>query len=74
MTAIEITEAKKMAMFKKVLEMETLAERTTYDGRNYTEQSNGAYEMLDILGLSKEYIEWAYKKEVDSFGNVVEVK
>jgi hypothetical protein len=74
MTEMKITEAQKMAMFKKVLEMETLAERPNYGVHNYAEQSDGAFQMLGILGLGKEYIEWAYKKEVDSFGNVVEVK
>ena len=74
MTTIAITEEQKMAMFKKVLEMETLAERPNYGVHNYAEQADGAFLMLDILGLGKEYIEWAYKKEVDSFGNVVEVK
>ena len=49
----------KKAMFERMLELEHLAEATTYDGRDYNEQAEGAFQMLQILGLGGEYINWA---------------
>lgn len=57
-----MTQEMKTKLFEKMLELEHLAEDKTYDGRNYWEQANGAYAMLQILGLDKEYIEWAWHK------------
>ncbi len=57
-----MTDEMKTKLFEKVLELEHLAEEVTYDGRNYAEQSNGAYAMLETLGIGKEYIEWSYGK------------
>ena len=39
----EVDPAIKMDCFNYLLSLEHLAERTTYDGRDYVEQSNGAY-------------------------------
>ena len=49
----------KTALFEKAYELYKLASVTTYDGRNYFEQSEGAYQMLKVLGLDKEYIKWS---------------
>ena len=52
----------KEKLFNKLLELEHLAEANTFDGRNYYEEANGAFQMLCILGLAKEYIKWSYGK------------
>ena len=57
-----LTKEKKEELFNKMLELEHLAEARTFDGRNYNEEANGAFQMLEILGIAKEYIQWAYKK------------
>lgn len=57
-----MTEDKKLELFKAVLELEHLAEVETFDHRDYCEQSNGAFLMLQILGLDHEYIEWSFGK------------
>ena len=57
-----MTQETKLKMFEKVLELEHLAERETFDHRNYVEQANGAFEMLMILGIDKEYIDWSFGK------------
>ena len=57
-----MTQEMKNKMFEKMLELEHLGEVKTYDGRNYCEQANGAYAMLQVIGLDKEYIEWSYGK------------
>ena len=57
-----MTQEMKISLFEKVLELEHLAERTTYDGRDYTEQADGAFQMLQVLGISKEYINWSFGK------------
>lgn len=57
-----MTTEMKTKLFEKMLELEHLGEVKTYDGRNYCEQANGAYAMLQVLGLDKEYIEWSYRK------------
>lgn len=48
--------------FEKLLELEKMANTKTYDGRDYFEQANGAYEMLRVLGLGVEYIRWSINK------------
>lgn len=57
-----MTKEMKMKLFEEMLRLEHLAERRTYDGNNYCEQSEGAFKMLEILGLSTEYIWWAVGK------------
>ena len=57
-----ITNELKEKLFNKMLELEHLANVETYDHRNYFEQSNGAFHMLALLGLDKEYIEWSFGK------------
>ena len=59
---IKITEETKIKLFEKVLEKEHLAEVTTYNSRAYKAESDGAYEMLEVLGLHTEYIRWAIGK------------
>lgn len=54
-----MSEEIKTALFEKMLHLEHMSEKTTYDHRDYCEQANGAYEMLEVLGLGKEYIRWA---------------
>lgn len=53
----------KMQLFEKMEELYQLGNTTTYDGRNYFEQSEGAYAMLTILGIQREYIKWSVSKE-----------
>lgn len=57
-----MTNEMKEKLFNKLLELEHLAEANTFDGRNYYEEANGAFQMLCILGLAKEYIKWSYGK------------
>lgn len=57
-----ISNSMKVKLFNKMLELEHLAEAQTFDGRNYNEEANGAFQMLEILGIAKEYIHWAYNK------------
>lgn len=53
-----MTEEMKLKMFQKVRELETLAGKKTYDGRDYFEQTEGASAMLEIMGLLTEFIRW----------------
>ena len=57
-----MTEEMKIKLFEKLLKLEQLAETPTFDNRNYFEQANGAYEMLEVLGLGREYIKWSEGK------------
>ena len=57
-----MTEEMKLKLFEKMLYLENMGAKVTYDHRDYVEQSNGAYEMLMILGLDHEYINWAVGK------------
>ena len=57
-----LNEEMKVKLFEKVLELEHLAEISTFDGRNYCEQSDGAFQMLQIMGLGSAYIRWAFGK------------
>ncbi len=52
----------KEKLFEAMLELEHLGERPTFDGRDYVEQANGAFQMLQILGLGREYINWSFGK------------
>ena len=58
----KMTEEMKIKLFENVLRLEHLSDKQTYDNRNYFEQADGAFQMLKIMGLSKEYIEWSYGK------------
>ena len=49
----------KIQLFERVLELEHLSAITTYDNRDYFSESEGAFSMLQILGLGKEYVEWS---------------
>lgn len=53
-----ITEEKKTELFEQVLRFEHLAENGAVSG----EMSDGAFAMLQVLGLSSEYIQWAIGK------------
>lgn len=53
---------KKMEMFQTMYELEALAATTTFNGRNYFEQSEGFYKALTALGWGKEYIKWSHEK------------
>lgn len=55
---MEISNEIKMALFETMRELQRVAYEPTYDGRNYYEQSEGAYKMLTALGINKEYITW----------------
>ena len=57
-----ISNSMKVKLFNKMLELEHLAEARTFDGRNYNEEANGAFQMLEILGIAKEYIRWSEGK------------
>ena len=55
---MKISNEIKMALFETMRELQKVANEPTYDGRNYYEQSEGAYKMLTALGINKEYIKW----------------
>lgn len=57
-----MTEEMKIKLFENMLRLEHLSDKQTYDNRNYFEQADGAFQMLQIMGLSKEYIEWSCGK------------
>lgn len=57
-----MTEEMKIKLFENMLRLEHLCEKKTYDNRDYFEQADGAFQMLEIMGLSKEYIKWAFGK------------
>lgn len=57
-----MTEEVKLKLFEEMLRLEHLAEIETYDSDDYYYQSQGAFKMLEILGLAKEYIWWAVGK------------
>lgn len=62
---MEISNEIKMALFETMRELSKVASHPVYDGRDYFEQSEGAYKMLAALGINKEYIRWEQKhKEV----------
>ena len=56
----------KEKMFNKVLWLERMGELQAdgklYDNRDYIAESDGAYEMLTILGIGREYLNWAIGK------------
>lgn len=59
-----MTDEIKMALFRQMLIFESKASIQTYDHCDYNEMANGAFEMLTILGLDREYIRWADGKEL----------
>ena len=54
----KISKEVKEDLFRKLLELEHIAEGNTYDGSCYPERVRGAYEMFKILGINDEYIKW----------------
>lgn len=59
---MKMTEEIKIKLFENMLRLEHLRSERTYDNRDYFEQSDGAFQMLQIMGLSKEYIKWSFGK------------
>lgn len=57
-----MTKEMKIKLFENMLALEKLAEKETYDGRNYFEQTEGFYKALITLGLNKEYLNWSVGK------------
>ena len=61
-----ITDEMKTKMFEKVLEYEKLAIKQDYYGSieltDYHDKSDGAFNILEILGLGGEYVKWSYGK------------
>lgn len=57
-----MTEEMKLKLFEGMLRLEKLSQTPTFDGRDYNEQANGAYGMLQILGINLEYLKWADDK------------
>ena len=53
----KISKEVKEDLFKKLLELERIAEGNTC-GSCYQERVQGAYEMFKILGINGEYIKW----------------
>lgn len=60
-----MTKEQKIKCFEKTEELYELASGKTYDGRDYFEQSEGAYAILKVLGIDKEYIKWSHKKWIE---------
>ena len=54
-----MAEEMKLKLFEKMLELEHKSEQVTYDNRDYFEQADGAFTMLQVLGLDREYIRWS---------------
>ena len=57
-----ITDQKKEELFEALLELEKLSETEPDADRNYFERAEGASEMLAILGIYGEYVEWSFGK------------
>jgi len=55
-----MTNEMKIKLFEKVLELEHKIR--IFDNEKYFEQLNGAWAMIEILGLGSEYIKWAIGK------------
>lgn len=60
---MKISNEIKMALFETMKELRKVASIQTYDGRNYFEQSEGAYKMLTALGINMEYIRWEQQQQ-----------
>ncbi len=56
----------KIKLFEQMLDLEHKGELQTagklYDNVDYIAESNGAYKMLEILGINSEYIKWSFGK------------
>ena len=63
---MDITEEMKIALFERMLWLEHMGEDQgdgkLFDHRDYIAESDGAYSMLEVLGLGREYIRWSYGK------------
>lgn len=66
-----MTKELKIKLFEKMYALEELAGEDTFDGFDYNEQANGAYKMLDVLGLGHEYIQWSFNKD---YSEVIHMK
>ena len=60
-----MTKEQKIKCFEKTEEFYELASGKTYDGVNYFDRSEGAYAILKILGIDKEYIKWSHEKWIE---------
>lgn len=49
-------------VFTTMLVLENKASENLYDNRDYFEQAEGAFKILQSLGLSRDYINWAIGK------------
>lgn len=58
-----ITKEMKQKLFDKLLWLEQMAQEQQagklYDHRDYYSESEGAYQMIELLGLGKEYMHWS---------------
>lgn len=57
-----ITNEKKTELFEKVLYYERKAQWATHDQKSYFDLAEGAFQMLEILGLDREYIFYSFGK------------
>lgn len=55
-------EEMKLKLFEKMLQLEHLAEMELFDKIDYYEQAEGAFKMLGVIGLEREYLKWSYGK------------
>lgn len=59
-----MTEEMKLNLFTKMLELEHLGEiqDKLFDHVDYVAESEGAYKMLQAIGLGREYLNWSIGK------------
>lgn len=57
-----VTTEMKEEMFEKMLELEHLAQKRTFDGIDYCDMANGMFKAFEIMGIGTEYIKWSYGK------------
>lgn len=55
-------EKTKIELFEQVLRFTKLSMETTYDYLDYYSMAEGAFRMLSVLGIDKEYIQWSIGK------------
>lgn len=63
---IQIPEDIIIRLFEKMRELEDKANEKHFDGSDYYQQSQGAYEMLQILELGRKYIRWDQRRKKDA--------
>ena len=63
---IKMTDDMKIKLFEKMLWLEHMSELycdgKLYDKVDYWSECNGAFRMLEVIGLNTEYIYWAIGK------------